>query len=215
MSTIPDNDAELDVWQSSYVDLVKANAPAWGIPDDAVAKLLASQTTWNTAYADAKNKKQRDTGEVQAKEDAKTDYTTVLRDFTNEYLANNHLVSDSDRQHLNITVPTDTHTPVPVPTSTPVITIDFSVRSKHTLNFVDDATPQSKAKPFGVHGGEVYSKVGDATVFVFLGTCTSTPFVVNYTDADAGKIASYRMRWVNTRGEQGPLGSIVSAHIVG
>src|ERR1035437_730269 len=105
MSTIPVNDAELDVWQKNFVENVLENKAAWGIADDAVAKVTTSQAVWNTCYGAANNKKQRDSGEVQAKDDAKADYTTIIRDFINEYLAKNHLVSDSDRQHLGITVP--------------------------------------------------------------------------------------------------------------
>jgi hypothetical protein len=42
---------------------------------------------------------------------------------------------------------------------------------------------------------------------------TATPYVVEYTSADAGKTASYMLRWVNTRDEKGPWSQTVSATI--
>jgi len=36
---------------------------------------------------------------------------------------------------------------------------------------------------------------------------TRTPYTADWTGADAGKVAHYLLRWVNTRGEKGPDGA--------
>ncbi len=90
-------------------------------------------------------------------------------------------------------------------------------RLRHTIQFVDELT-SSHAKPDGVVGCEVWVKVGDpapadASALKYLATDTLTPYTVDYDGADAGKIAYYMLRWVNTRGEQGPWSQTVSATI--
>jgi len=215
MGNIPHSDAEFDTWQDNYVEIVKTKAADYGIPAEEVTKVTNKQAVWVKDYGVAKSKNNRDTGEVKAKDDAKADYTATLRAFTKEYLAHNHLVTDADRLHLGITVESGTHTPVAVPTTAPVLTIDFSVRQQHSLNIVDSATPQSKAKPYGVHGFELWRKMSDGSDFVYLATYTCTPQLVKYADTDAAKTASYKSRWVNTKGEQGPWSAVVSCLVVG
>lgn len=84
-----------------------------------------------------------------------------------------------------------------------------------TIHFSDSATPNSKAKPTGVHGCEIWAKVGDAIDYSYLATDTKTPYIATYTQAEAGKRVSYRLRWVNTSGETGPFGAACSGMIVG
>ena len=49
----------------------------------------------------------------------------------------------------------------------------------------------------------------------YLATDTSTPYLAEYTGTDAGKLAHYWLRWVNTRGEKGPWSDNVSGTIPG
>ena len=82
------------------------------------------------------------------------------------------------------------------------------------------APPRSKAKPEGVAGCEIWVKIGgnppaDPGELRYLATDTSTPYLAEYTGADAGKLAHYWLRWVNTRGEKGPWSDSVSGTIPG
>jgi hypothetical protein len=93
-------------------------------------------------------------------------------------------------------------------------------RLRHTVSFTDETTPSSKAKPDGVMGCEIWVKVGkqqptDPSQLQFLGTDTRTPYVAEYGGGEAGKAAHYMLRWVNTKGEQGPWSQTVSATITG
>jgi len=42
-----------------------------------------------------------------------------------------------------------------------------------------------------------------------------TPYLAEYTGAQAGQMVCYWLRWVNTRGEKGPWSEPVSATIAG
>jgi hypothetical protein len=212
---VPTNDAEFNIWQAEVLSDVQLYATLWGILAADITALVALQAAWMVAYAKGGNKNNRQSPDVQAKDDARAAYEKALRKFVAKWLASNDKVTDAERTRMGLTVKSGTHTSVAVPTTNPVATIDFGVLGRHSINFVDSDTPTSKAKPDGSLGAEVWCKLGDAIVYSYLGLCTSTPEVVTYDDVDAGKKATYRLRWVNTKGDEGPWSNTVSAMVVG
>jgi hypothetical protein len=122
------------------------------------------------------------------------------------------------RAELDISLRDITPTaPAPL-TSRPVATIDFSQRGQHRIDYRDSETPTSRARPENATGCEIRRHIGTAPPtgteqFDYLETDRSSPFTVEYTDADAGKIASYILRWVNANGDKGPWSETVSATI--
>ncbi len=92
-------------------------------------------------------------------------------------------------------------------------------RLQHTIAFMDEMTPTSKAKPAGVMGVEIWVKVDDPapvdpnTDLRFLGLDTRTPYVAEYPGTDGGKPAHYMARWVNARGEKGPWSETLTVTI--
>ncbi|MDD4991979.1 MAG: hypothetical protein PHR83_07090 [Paludibacter sp.] len=217
---IPRSDSEFNLWQGTLVEYVALNLVAWGIPEPDFAAVKSKQNAWITAYAKASNKQNRTSVDVVAKDDAHTDYVTSIRPFVAEWLASNSKVTDSDRTLMGLTVKSGTHTPVAKPTTIPVASIDFSVRKQHTINFHDETSSRSKAKPEGVHGCEIYTKVDgdppkDVSEMNYVGICTATPYTILFDGAKVGKIVYYWLRWINTRGECGPWSTPVSAIVVG
>jgi hypothetical protein len=217
---IPSTDPEFDLWQKSLIDKIRELMPTSGIDPSKVMGLESKQSIWNTTFSKASNKQNRTAAEVQAKNDALDDYKKEIRSFVAEFLANNSRISDSDRILMGLTVKSGTRTPAPAPTTSPLGTVDFSVRLQHTLHLSDQATPQSKAKPAGMHGCEVWSKLGgeapkDASELSYQGVSTSNSFTITYEGKQANIMAYYWLRWVNTRGEYGPWSVTVSSIIVG
>lgn len=217
---IPQNDADTNVWQGNLVEIIEPNLTAWGILAEDFATLKSKKTVWDTTYAKASNKQNRTAADVLAKDEAANDYKKTIRSFVAQWLASNNKVTDVDRTRMGLTVKTGTRTAAPVPASSPVGSIDFSVRLQHTINFSDEASPRSKAKPTGVHGCEIYMKVDgeapkDASELTYVATDTATPYVLKFDGAKAGKTVYYWLRWVNTRGETGPWSIAVSAMVVG
>jgi len=217
---IPQNDAEFNLWQANLIEIVDSNVTIWGILTDDFTALVEKQGIWNVAFAKASNKQNRTSADVQAKDDARGTYTKGLRSFIAQWLASNSKVSNSDRERMGLTVKSGTHTPVQVPATVPVGTIDFSVLRQHIINYSDEATPRSKAKPAGVHGCEIWMKIDglapiDASELNYVATDTSSPYTVTFEGKYAGKMVYYWLRWVNTRGEHGPWGATVSAMVAG
>ena len=217
---IPQNDADMNVWQGNLVAIVEPNVTVWGISLDDFTVVKTKQSTWTTAYAKASNKQNRTAADVLAKDDAGDDFKKAIRSFVAQWLASNTKVTDSDRTRMGLTVKTGTRTPTPAPTTSPVGTIDFSVRLQHSIHYYDEASAHSNAKPVGVHGCEIYMKVDgdapkDASELTYIGTCTASPYTVKFDGAKAGKIVYYWLRWVNTRGEAGPWSTTVNAMVMG
>ena len=217
---IPQNDADMNVWQGNLVAIVEPNVTIWGISLDDFTVVKTKQSTWTTAYAKASNKQNRTAADVLAKDDAGDDFKKAIRSFVAQWLASNTKVTDSDRTRMGLTVKTGTRTPTPAPTTSPVGTIDFSVRLQHSIHYYDEASAHSNAKPVGVHGCEIYMKVDgdapkDASELTYIGTCTASPYTVKFDGAKAGKIVYYWLRWVNTRGEAGPWSTTVNAMVMG
>jgi len=217
---IPQSDADFNILQAAVVSDVQTNTVLWGILPPEVAALVVLQLAWAAAYAKASNKQNRTAADVQAKDDARAVYEKALRKFVAKWLASNDKVPDAERQRMGLTIKSGTHTAVAVPTTRPIATVDFSTRLEHLIYFVDENTPTSKAKPDGVHGCEIWTKLGNPapvnqSELSFLGVCTRSPFTVNFQGTDAGKTACYWLRWVNTKGESGPWSSAISAMVVG
>jgi len=217
---IPRSDSDFNLWQSSLVEFTEQNLTAWGIAADDFTIVKTNQSSWDTAYAKASNKQNRTAADVTAKDEARTNYEKAIRPFVAQWLSNNSKVTDSDRTRMGLTVKTGTRTAAPKPSTSPMGSIDFSVRLQHTIHFSDEASPRSKAKPEGVHGCEIYMKVDgdapkDASEMTYAGTDTASPYLLKFEGSKAGKMVYYWLRWVNTRGETGPWSSMVSAMVVG
>jgi len=107
-----------------------------------------------------------------------------------------------------------------VPTTRPVGQVDTSQRLQHTISWRDESSPNSKAKPAGVRGAEIYLFIGptppaDPSLAHFVALDTASPYLLVHEAADAGKFAHYLLRWVNTRSEPGPWSETISATITG
>lgn len=212
---IPSADADFNLWQNSLTTIVFPKIGAWGLSDADFQTLTSLQSTWTNAFIKTGNKQNRTAADVQEKDDARKAYEKGLRTFIAQWITNNTKVPNSERERMGLTVKDGTRVSAAVPSTTPVGTIDFSMLQQHTIHFRDSATPNSKAKPAGVHGCEIWVKVDGAADFIYLATDTRTPYIATYSQDEVGKTATYRLRWVNTRGEAGPFGALFSAMIVG
>ena len=214
---IPTADADFSAWLNNFITYANANLAALGLVAADITPLQTASTTWNTAYwnnvaAQAAAKAARET-----KDAARTDAEGIARPLV-QRLQSQGLVTDAQRQSLGVNVRSTTRTAMSEPTSRPVATVDTSQRLQHTIAFVDELSPTSRAKPSGVSGCEVWVKVGgeapvDPSELAYLATDTKTPYTATYDGADGGKSAYYMLRWVNTRGDRGPWSQTVAATI--
>jgi hypothetical protein len=214
---IPSTNAGRAAWLANFVTKLASNKSVLNLKDDEVNALTSLQTTSADAaqeLADAEVNLRAKQAAFDAADEAAFN---AARSRVRQIQANPD-TTDAIRAELDIPKRDATPTaPAPL-TSRPVVTIDFSQRGQHTLEYRDSETPNSRARPANATGCEIRRFIGTASPagtgqYEYLETDRSSPFTVHYTDADAGKIASYILRWINANGDKGPWSETVSATI--
>ncbi len=214
---LPTQDAELVAWLTNFVTYANANLVPLGLVAGDMTPITSNQTTFNTTFnanIAAQNAAQ---SAKAAKDTARTNLETAVRTVVRK-IQGTSTVTNAQRQSLGISERGTPRTPVGVPTSRPILSIDTSQRLQHTIAFMDETTPTSKAKPDGVMGCEIWAALVDPTghnppEFHYLALDTKTPYLAHFDGSDGGKTAQYMARWANTKGEQGPWSEVVSATI--
>ena len=216
---VPRSDPTFDTWQINFVTYFVANAAALGFdPIGDVAAINNAQTAWTGSYA-AHTVAQAAAIAAKGLKDTDRDaFIAILRGFTGQ-IQSNPATTDVQRAALGITIADTTPTPVGPPTTRPVIEADTSQRLQITVAFRDEFAVD-KAKPEGVSGCEIWTKIGDPAPLdldetMYQATDTRTPHLLTFDGADGGKTVHIIGRWVSTKGEPGPISETVSATIPG
>jgi hypothetical protein len=213
---IPTSDAEFSAWLNNFISYANANLTPLGLVATDLTPLQTAATAFNTAVGNNVAAQAAAKGTRESKDSARDAAEGLARPLV-QRLQTAPEVKNSQRQSLGLNVRSTSRTAAAAPTSRPVATVDTRQRLQHTISFVDENTPGSRAKPDGVVGCEVWVKVGtapaDPSELTYLATDTKTPYTAVFDGADAGKAAHYMLRWVNRRGERGPWSQTVSATI--
>ena len=217
--SIPPNDEDYSVFMTTLINYIAAHAAAVGVPaatatalSDALLTFTDSLTAHQAAQTAALSARATKDGARQA-------LTTLARPII-QMIQSNPAVTDEVRALMGLPLRDTTRTRVPVPTTRPVGQVDTAQRLQHTISWRDESTPNGKAKPAGVRGAEIYLFIGptpptDPSQAHFVALDTASPYLLVHDAADAGKLAHYLLRWVNTRSEPGPWSETVSATITG
>jgi hypothetical protein len=213
---IPGSDSLFDRWQNNLLTKVIAEATRFNIPASVLTTLIAKQTRWKHAYATIGDPATRTKITVKEKQLAREDYESALRSLIRSYLTYNPVITDSDRENLELPIHKTTRTRAPVATEPPWLKVNTNLL--RYIRFDYGGTETSKIKPAGQHGIELIweiSKERPPHVRNFTHSVfdTHTPLVLEFDDENRGNILWYTARWVNTRGEKGPWGEIMSVII--
>ncbi len=123
-------------------------------------KLIAQLATWNTTYALTTNVNTRTKTATDNKDIAREDLMTTIRmvyaDIPNSAL------TTADRNTLNLPEPNYSRTAARVPNTKPIAQVDTSNRLVHEVSFTNE--DGSAAKTAGVHGCQIWMKIGTAAV---------------------------------------------------
>ncbi len=216
---VPRSDPTFDAWQANYVTYLVANSAALGL--DPIADVLTinnAQTAWDSSYLAHIAEQAAAVAAKGLKDSDRDSFIDIIRGFTGQVQANPS-TTDVQRAALGITIADTTPTPVGPPTTRPVLEVDTSQRLQITVSFRDEFATD-KAKPEGVSGCEIWTKIGDPAPLdlgetAYQATDTRTPHLLSFDGADGGKTVHIIGRWVNTKGEPGPISETVSATIPG
>lgn len=216
---IPAPDAAFDTWQANFMTVLSATPADYGLVVGDLAAVSAALPGWATGFASQQLAVAAAQAATQTKDANRATYEAAIRELVRGIQARSS-VTAAAKAAAGIPVHDTTPTPAGPPTTAPVGTVDTSQRLQHTVHFVDTATPTSKAKPAGVRGCEIWMKVGPplpaaASELDFVTLDTRTPHTIAFDGADGGKLVTYWLRWVSTRGAVGPWSAAVSATVPG
>jgi hypothetical protein len=130
------------------------------------------------------------------------------------------MVSETHRQVMGIrSRPRGRVAAGPISTR-PILSIDITQRLRHTLEIVDETTPDSRQRPIGVLGLELWIKKGSVVPAgisdcQFLEVVPKTTKTLEFPTTEAGTMVHYIARWVDRDGNKGPISGTVSAMIIG
>jgi hypothetical protein len=215
---IPGPDAEFDGWLANLTAYVDGKTVAWTwthIPVDRVTALKGHNTAFRTAHV--KMAGPHTAVDTEAKNDARKAAEGFIRPFVQQYLKFDP-VTNGDRTAMNLHNRDTTHSPIEKPATCALIT-DLKVLGgfQVELRFQDEATPDSRARPYGDNGCLLNYTVGpekvtDYALLKDTKLMTRSPFVLDLSPEAEGKFLSGACRWHSERGDLGPCGEI--QHIV-
>lgn len=214
----PTKEDEYFLYAKAAVAYLVANATRLGLSTTRQTTLSTKAGTYTTAYNKASAPATRTRNDISDRNTAKAALTEELRDIYSG-LADS-VLTDTDRNTLNLKK-RGTRTAAPIPASQPDGRVDTAIRLQHTIHFWDTNTPNSRARPNGVRGCEIWYVVGpvsapaDIKQYRFLAIDSESPYMITFDGADTGKPVWYVLRWTNTRNQTGPWSAPIMATITG
>jgi hypothetical protein len=210
MDYIPRRDGKFLEWVKFLFTYLAAHAASWGLDPSTWAHIDLQIAAFEDAYKKAEDPN-RGKADVKAKNDARNTLQKAVRLYVKEYLINNHVISDEERERMGLPVYKSTRTPAPVAEDAPWLKA-FTNLLRH-VTFKYGGSETSKAKPKGQYGIEFAWEIADEkpahvrslTHSVF---DTRTPLTLEFDEEERGKTLWYAARWENTRGEKGPWSEI-------
>jgi hypothetical protein len=212
---IPRPDSAFDSFQSVFVAAATAGAGGWGIPPGDLTTLASYQTAWDAAWLVAKNYSNRTRTNVLVKKLARKSYETALRQFIQQWIYDNPLLNDADRESTGVKPYDRIRTSIPVPVIAP--TMDFQLLAGNTIrvklrNPSLEEGADLKGKPAGVRSIQVVwdyetPESGPDSCRFRISTTRSVR-LLHFSYADRGRNVVIFARYLNTKDEPGPWSDI-------
>lgn len=209
---VPSKDQDLDAFCTNWDTLITAAPGTYGLQASDATAFHTQRLAFTNALAAAVNPPTRTEVTVAAKDTAKNNLKTLLRQQAGVVQAN-PAVLNSDKLALGLPIDNNTPAPIPAPVTMPLLNIVRAGVLTHELRFADELTPDSSRKPDGATALELHVEVSatviaDPAGITYRGLATRNPFLIEYDAADKGKQAYISGRWITRTGEVGPWSAI-------
>lgn len=204
---IPAKDADFDSWLLNFSALLTATPLAFGLTAPDAVEVAAVTTTWTTAYAAATNPATRTSPTVAAKDAARVAAEATVRPFATA-ISRNDAVTNANKVAIGVNLPNNAPVPIPPPTTAPALELKQGQPLAHVLAYKDTDLGNTKAKPYGSIGVQLWRNVGavpatDPAQCTYQGTWTKSPNRSEFEPSQQGKIATYFARFVTRSGAGG------------
>jgi hypothetical protein len=209
------SDAELLAIAETIITVVTPDPATFGVTAGWVTDFATARTTGQTELSEHDLQQAAAKAQTLVKNGSMDILRNLIRDLKNFTKS----AKTPKGEVASLGIPTNTDV-APSNATVPIGIIDTSKRLEHTISFRDAAHQDTKRKPRGVNGCEIWVKIGDPAPgnqkdCVYLAMDTKTPYVAHFEPEDAGKIAYYMIRWLMLDGTVSPWGETISATITG
>lgn len=223
-SYLPPKDSDLDLFAQNVDTKLTAAPTSYGLVAGDATAFHTVRLAFTTALVTASSSSTRTKETVAAKNLARFNMVTDLRNLAARIQAYPS-ITPTLLAGLGLTVRSTHPTPIPPPSSNPVLALLSSSGGGVKFRFSDSVTPDSRSKPPGAIAMLLFASVGltppgsvDDTHYVGSFTKNTTgpgsrSVVINFSGADVGKKAYLIGRWINRRGELGPVSPTASMTI--
>jgi hypothetical protein len=215
---LPRKDADFLQWTVNFSTALAKIAARIGFPDQAYQQLSTLKNIFSEKFNIAEAPETRTGPAIRDKTVARKNLAASLRQAIREYLTNNHLLTDTDRENLGLPVHKSGRTPSPVADKAPDVEVDTSVIGRLIFFFFEKGGHHKKKKPAGQHCAELVWIISDVPPLrwdelIHSAIDTNSPFELTFENDMRGKTLYFAVRWENTRGEKGPWSEIMNAII--
>jgi hypothetical protein len=217
-SYIPSRDGDYLTWLTNYVAYVTANGPSLGLTAGQVTAAGAALIDYQDGLNAAATAKAGAKAAVDGKDQARDLSEVLVRAQVREIQAHPG-ITDAQRMALGITVPDHTRTPSAPPTERADVNV-VTVGQEHRLTVLDQSNNRAK-RPDDARGIELYRAVAAAGApipssiddMTLVGVFSTSRFSLFYEGDQIGKTVAYIARYVGTKNQPGPVGTLATATI--
>jgi hypothetical protein len=209
------SDSELVQFAQQMLNSISADPAAFGLTAGFVADLTARLDTFRSDIAAQI--------QAQATARAKTAAKNASRDHLEELMRAGRNVTKAAgtpaAMIASLGLPAG-NSKAPSTATVPIGSVDTSSRMRHVIAWTDAAATNTKRRPRGVIGCEIWVKIGDPPPgddkdCRFLTIDAATPYIADFENDDVGKTAHYILRWRMRDGSVSAWSETISATITG
>ncbi len=214
---VPHKDAELLGWSQNLSSLISAQPTDYGLVAADATNLASLFAAFDSALTTATTPSTRTSVTVASKDTSKAALTAECRSLAKRIQAT-PTVTAAQKLELGLPLHDPVPTPVSPPNTKPSIALRGIDRQSHLLLISDETTPSKRARPVGAIGCEIYATTeatppADLRHWEYMGLASKSDFTVNYEATDANKQATIVGRWINRKGEAGPVSNPITGTI--
>jgi len=215
---IPHSDADLNSFAINLSAKITLAPTTYGLVAGDATALATLVTAFTSALSTAVTPATRTKTSIAAKDTARAVLVADIRSLARRIQAT-PTVTAAQKTDLGLPIRDAVPTPVPAPSTKPTLDLAVTDRQKHIIRIADETTPTRRGRPAGTIGCEVFAHVGPTPApagledWNFKGIATKAEFDVEYAADDAGKQAQIVARWLNRKGETGPVSNPITGTI--
>ncbi len=215
MAHFPRKESLLSIYFQVVVSYIVLNFARLLITPANKTKLTDKYAEWITIYALATTAATSTKTNVGEKDKIEEEMKVILRGIYGDFP--DSVLTQTDRDTMNIPVNGGAHPHVPLGSSTPIGQANGGARLHHVITLLDSVS-NKHAQPHGTSACEVWQKIGgtapvEASELTYIGSTSNAVFATDFAGTDAGKLVYYWMRWVNSRNEKGNWSPMFSANV--